>query len=252
MVWFLLLKFVDLTCGLRVSLDDEILGADLVQHGVNSGELAGTEDEQRQYVRLMTQGSTRGEGDGSLDSHTHSKDVPVSRMTSLDSFQSETSFDPEMLYKQFGLLDTRKRTHVFGACVHKIQNVPAVMDYLNRLKLRRFSDEFVTMNKAETPGRVNLRRSSSLEDVRTVQNDGSNVSSSQIHVNLGKSFLPGTNHQVVPSVSGTVDDNTDSIFSNNLGFLHESQDLDNSHFGSEINQIDYSSESSEIDNLTRL
>ena len=73
-VSFLLLKFVDLTCGLRVRLDDEILGANLVQHGVNSGELAGTEDEQGQYVRLMMQGSTRGEGDGSFDSHKHSKD----------------------------------------------------------------------------------------------------------------------------------------------------------------------------------
>ena len=70
-------------------------------------------------------------------------------MTSLDSFQSEKNFDPEMLYKQFGLLDTRKRTHVFGARVHKIQNVPAVMDYLKRLKLRRFSDDFVSTNKVE-------------------------------------------------------------------------------------------------------
>ena len=54
-VSFILLKIVDLTFGLRVSLDDEILGADLVEHGVNSGGLPGDEEEQREYVRFMMQ-----------------------------------------------------------------------------------------------------------------------------------------------------------------------------------------------------
>ena len=217
MVSFLLLKLVDLTFGLRVKLEDEILGADLVEHGVNSGELPGDEDEQRLYIQLMMQESTRGQSDGSLD-YTKSKETSISRMTSFESYYSDSKIDPEVLYQH---INRRKRTHVFGSRVRKVHDTPALMNYLQKLNLRRFSDEFLSQNKRENWGKTRPLRSSSLRDIRTEQTNGPIVSPSHYHVNLENTFLQENNEQPIASVSEMVENKTLS----NLGFFHESQDL---------------------------
>ena len=171
-VSFILLKIVDLTFGLRVSLDDEILGADLVEHGVNSGGLPGDEEEQREYVRFMMQESTRGEGDGSFDSYTHSNDMTTVGDMGPDDGHPTMNIDPEIFYKQLGLLETRKKTHVFGSRVHKVQNMPFVLEYLKRLNRRRFSDEVVSTKQGDNSGKRFLRRTSSLKDVSVRENGG--------------------------------------------------------------------------------
>lgn len=158
-VSFLLLKLVDVTFGLRVSLDDEILGADLVEHGVNSSELPGEEAQQREYVQLMLRSAradSRGEGDGGRDSNG----VPES--------PAALEMDPESLYRQIKLRDANRQTHVFGIRHRDDSTFSAVMEYLRRIKARRFSDEVVS----KSAGGVSpspLKRSSSLREFTSRQ-----------------------------------------------------------------------------------
>ena len=162
---FLLLKLVDLIFGLRVSLDDEILGADLVEHGVNSGELPGDEEEQRQYVRLMMQRlgeSVRGEGDGSLDSNANKRDSLNDHQNKPSDVSTAVQSDSDWLYRQIRAREPRKVTHVFGSRVFKIQNVPAMLDCLKQMNARRFSDEFIVNLEKTQDKQTQLRRSSSL------------------------------------------------------------------------------------------
>ena len=226
-VSFILLKIVDLTFGLRVSLDDEILGADLVEHGVNSGELPGDEEEQREYVRFMMQESTRGEGDGSFDSYTHSNDMTTVGDLVPDDAHSTMNVDPEIFYKQLGFLEPRKKTHVFGSRVRKVENMPFVLEYLKRLNRRRFSDEVVSTKLEENTGKRFLRRASSLKDIPVRENGGplmhpATFHSSPSHVHP----IPSLSYNSYPisSISETVD-NEDSSLSKRSILYHQHQNF---------------------------
>ena len=227
-VSFILLKVVDLTFGLRVSLDDEILGADLVEHGVNSGELPGDEEEQREYVRFMMQESTRGEGDGSFDSFTNSNDITTVGDLVPDDGHSTMNIDPETFYQQLGFLEPRKKTHVFGSRVHKVQNMPFVLEYLKSLNRRRFSDEVVSTKQGEHSRKRVLRRASSLKDIPVRENGDPltytatfHSSPSHIHPSLSYNSYP------ISSISETVD-NEDSSLSKRSILYHQNFGFTNS------------------------
>ena len=196
-----------------------------MEHGVNSGELPGHEEEQREYVRFVMQESTRGEGDGSFDSYSHSNDMTTVGDMVPDDEHSTINIDPEIFYKQLGFLETRKKTHVFGSRVHKVENMPFVLEYLRRLNRRRFSDEVVSTKQGENPRKRFLRRTSSLKDI-SVRENGSPLTypatfhSSPSHIRPSLSY----NSYPISSISETVD-NEDSSLSKRSTLYHQHQNF---------------------------